>query len=438
MNTDTTQTKSAAAQEAGLKGQMPGYRWRICALLFFATTLNYLDRHVISILAPELQKEIGWSEVDYSYIVIAFQIAYGLGVVSVGKLLDHKGLRVVFALAVSLWSLAGMAHGFARGVAGFAVSRFMLGLGEAANFPASLKAVSEWFPAKERALVAGIFNAGANVGIIVASLLIPWIALRFGWQYAFVSVGALGFVWVYFWLITYRKPREHPRLSQQELAYIAETESHDTEPVPWKTVLLRRETIVVCLVRFLSDPTWWFLLFWLPKFLNTNHGIELNDIGLPMITVYIIADVGSVGGGWLSSYFIKRGKSIDVARKTTMLLCALCVIPIIYVSQTADIYVAVALISLGAAAHTGWMANVYAIISDLFPRNTVGSVTGLATLSAVLGGIVYAAAIGYILEVTGSYFLIFMISAFAYLAAWIVLKIGIPKIERVDFFHVRK
>lgn len=411
-----------------------GYRWRICALLFFATTLNYMDRHVLSILAPTLQNEIGWNEIEYGYIVAAFQAAYGLGVVLVGKLLDHKGVRILFALAVSVWSLAGMAHAFAGSVAGFAASRFALGLGEAANFPAALKTVSEWFPAKERALVAGIFNAGSNVGIIAAAFLVPWITLQYSWEWAFIIIGMLGFIWVVFWLMMYRKPEQHSRLSAEELHYIqVDNKKEEAHVVPWKNVLFKKETIIVCMVRFISDPTWWFLLFWLPKFLNEKHGITLMDIGLPMITIYVIADIGSVAGGWLSSHLIKRNKSMDYARKTTMLICAVSVVPIVFASQTDSLYIAVGLISLAAAAHTGWMANVYAIISDVFPRNAIGSVTGLSTLSAVGGGMVYAMVVGFILEITGSYFLIFLISGFAYVIAWIVLRIGIPDIKPIKF-----
>ncbi|MEX2569597.1 MAG: MFS transporter [Cyclobacteriaceae bacterium] len=416
-----------------------GYRWRICALLFFATTLNYMDRHVLSLLAPNLQIQFGWSEIDYGYIVTAFQAAYGIGVVLVGKLLDHKGVKVLYALAVSIWSLAGMAHAFAGSVLSFSISRFALGLGESANFPAALKTVSEWFPAKERALVAGIFNAGSNVGIIAAAFMVPWIAIQFSWEWAFLGVGALGFVWVGFWLMIYQKPKNHPKLSSDELKHIQSQKKNDpVQKIPWNKVLLKRETVIICLVRFISDPTWWFLLFWLPKFLNEKHGITLVDIGLPMIIIYVIADVGSVAGGWLSSYFVKKNRGLDYARKRTMLICALCVLPIVFASQTESFWMAVALISLAAAAHTGWMANVYAIISDVFPDNTIGTVTGISVLSAVSGGMVFATTIGFILEKTGSYFLIFLISSFAYLVAWILLKLGIPRLKLINFNKHKK
>lgn len=410
-------------------------RWKICALLFFATTLNYLDRHVLSILAPKLQQEIGWSEIEYGYIVAAFQAAYGIGVVLAGKLLDRYGVRFLYAIALSLWSLAGMAHAFASSAIGFAAARFSLGLGEAANFPAAIKTVAEWFPEKERALVAGIFNAGSNIGAIISPLLVPWIALQYGWQWAFILVGLLGFIWLVFWLMIYRKPEEHPRLSSEELQYIQAGNKREeaSGTVSWKTVLSRRETIIICLVRFISDPTWWFLLYWLPKFLNEKYEITLADIGLPMITIYLIADLGSIGGGWLSSRFIKQGRSVNFARKTVLLICAVSVIPIIFVSRVESLSLAIALISLGAAAHCGWMANIYATISDVFPRNAIGSVTGLSTMSAVLGGMVFATAVGFILETTGSYFLIFMIAGFTYLLAWIVLKAGISTIKPIEF-----
>lgn len=427
------QARSSPSIVHQLKGKN-GYRWRICALLFFATTLNYMDRHVLSILAPNLQREFGWSEIDYGYIIAAFQAAYGIGVVLVGKLLDHKGVRFLYALAVFVWSLAGMAHAFAGGLIGFASSRFALGLGESANFPAALKTVSEWFPGKERALVAGIFNAGSNVGIIAAAVIVPWTALEFGWEWAFISIGSLGFIWVIFWLLTYRKPEQHPKLSNEELQYIqADNKKEESKKVPWGKVVRKKETITVCLVRFISDPTWWFLLFWLPKFLEEKHEITLTDIALPMITIYVIADIGSIAGGWLSSLLIKKKKSLDFARKITMLICAISVLPIVFVSQTNNLFIAVGLISLAAAAHTGWMANVYAIISDIFPRSSIGSVTGLSTLSAVLGGMIYAMAVGFILEKTGSYFLIFLISGFAYIIAWLILRTGIPELKPVKF-----
>ena len=396
-------------------------------MLFLATSINYLDRSVLSILAPTLQNDIGWSELEYSYIVSAFQLAYGISVVGMGQLIDRFGVRWFFPLAVGIWSLAGMGHALARSVAGFAVARFALGVGEATNFPAAIKTVAEWFPEKERAIAAGIFNAGSSVGAILAPLMVPWLALNYGWKSAFIVTGLLGFIWIILWKLIYRKPSEHPRLSANELEYIQAGRSVETEEkIPWLSVLRQRETIVICLVRFLSDPTWWFLLFWLPKFLYSSYGITLENIGAPMITIYLIADLGSVAGGWLSSRMISRGRSVYSARKTAMLICALCVVPVIIVSQNPGFYVAIALISLAAAAHMGWIANVYALISDIFPQRAMGSATGLSTMSAVLGGLIYSSVIGYVLEMTGSYLLIFIMSGFMYVLAWLVMVSGMP------------
>ncbi len=396
-------------------------------MLFLATSINYLDRSVLSILAPTLQNDIGWSELEYSYIVSAFQLAYGISVVGMGQLIDRFGVRWFFPLAVGIWSLAGMGHALARSVAGFAVVRFALGVGEATNFPAAIKTVAEWFPEKERAIAAGIFNAGSSVGAILAPLMVPWLALNYGWKSAFIVTGLLGFIWIILWKLIYRKPSEHPRLSANELEYIQAGRSVETEEkIPWLSVLRQRETIVICLVRFLSDPTWWFLLFWLPKFLYSSYGITLENIGAPMITIYLIADLGSVAGGWLSSRMISRGRSVYSARKAAMLICALCVVPVIIVSQNPGFYVAIALISLAAAAHMGWIANVYALISDIFPQRAMGSATGLSTMSAVLGGLIYSSVIGYVLEMTGSYLLIFIMSGFMYVLAWLVMVSGMP------------
>lgn len=409
------------------------YRWRICALLFFATTINYLDRHVLSILAPELQSSYGWSEVDYGYIVTAFQAAYGLGVILTGHLLDRFGVKLIFSIAIAMWSLAGMAHAMARSAFSFGVARFMLGLGESANFPASIKTVAEWFPKKERALATGIFNAGSNIGAIVSPLLVPWIAITYGWQWAFISTGAIGFVWLIFWIFTYRKPEVHPKVSQRELAHINSDGDETTKKLGWGEVIFRREVLTICLARFLTDPVWWFLLYWLPKFLNSNHGITLTDVGLPLITIYLFADFGSVAGGWMSSRFVGKGMTLDRARKLAMLICASCVVPIVFASQTSNLWISVALISLATASHCGWVANVFTLMSDIFPKKAVASVVGVSTFSAVLGSMFVATAVGYILEFTGSYFLIFLIAGFMYLLAWLIIKIGIPKIQPVSF-----
>lgn len=351
-----------------------------------------------------------------------------------GKLIDRFGVKWFFPLAVAVWSLAGMGHAMARSVTGFALARFSLGVGEATNFPAAIKTVTEWFPVKERAVAAGIFNAGSSVGAIAAPLIVPWIALNYGWQMAFIITGSLGFIWIILWRLIYRKPENHPRISPEELEFIQSGQpEEEIGNIAWTRIVRKKETIIICLVRFISDPTWWFLLFWLPKFLYKTYGITLENISLPMITIYLIADMGSVGGGFLPTYFINRNRSVNFSRKAAMLICAICVIPVIFVSQVSSFYLAVALISLAAAAHMGWMANVYTLISDVFPQRAIGSVTGLSTMSAVLGGLVFSSVIGYILELTGSYVLIFVISGMTYITAWVVLIFGIPQLKKIDF-----
>jgi len=416
------------------KTKVGNYRWRIMALLFFATTINYLDRHVLSILAPELQAQYGWSEIEYGYIVTAFQVAYGLGVVLSGQLLDRFGVRWVYSIALVLWSVAGMGHALARSAMGFATARFFLGIGESANFPAAIKTVAEWFPKKERAFATGLFNAGSNVGAILSPLLIPWVAVEFGWQWAFISTGLLGFIWLGFWLATYRKPEQHPNLSAAELTHI-QSDQHDQGDqgkTPWLKLLTYKQVLLICLARFLTDPVWWFLLYWLPKFLENNHGISLLEVGPPLIVIYLMADLGSLGGGWLSSFLIKKGMPLSRARMLTLLVCALGVVPIIFAAGTESLWVSVALISLATASHCGWMANVYTLVSDIFPKRAVASVVGLSTLSAVLGSVVVASAVGYILEMTGSYYSIFFTAGFMYVLAWLILRFGLKKIAPVE------
>lgn len=409
------------------------YRWKICALLFFATTINYLDRHVLSILAPQLQDENGWSEIDYGNIVTAFQAAYGIGVVITGRLLDKYGTRLIFSVAIAVWSFAGMAHAMARSALSFGVARFMLGLGESANFPASVKTVAEWFPKKERALATGIFNAGSNIGAIISPLLIPIIAINLGWEWAFILTGAIGFIWLIFWLLIYRKPQNHKKVNAEELDHIESDGENCAKKISWKQVVKRKEVLVICIARFLTDPVWWFLLYWLPKFLNNNYDIDLSNIGIPLVIIYLSADLGSIAGGWMSSWMIKNGKSINKSRKLTLLICAMGVVPIIFASRTDNMWLSVGLISLATASHCGWMANIYTIISDILPKNAVASVVGLSTFSAVLGSMLVSTAVGFILETTNSYVLIFLIAGFMYLLAWTIIRIGIPKIKNLEF-----
>jgi ACS family hexuronate transporter-like MFS transporter len=422
----------ASSGESG--GRIGRYRWVICALLFFATTINYVDRQVIGILAKDLQAIIGWSEIDYGNITAAFSVSYALGLLVSGRLIDRFGTKIGFTIAIIVWSLAGMATSFARSAFGFGVARAALGLGEAANFPAAIKTVAEWFPKKERALATGIFNSGTNVGAIVAPLTVPWIAIHLGWQWAFILTGAIGLLWLLFWLPLYHKPEEHPKLSKAELAYI---QSDPPDPpsanVPWVQLIPHRQTCAFAIGKYLTDPIWWFYLYWIPNFLRQNHGLDLSTIGLPLIAIYLIADVGSIGGGWLSSSFIKRGWTVNRARKTAMLICALMVTPIVFASQTSNLWVAVALISLAAAAHQGWSANIFTTTSDMFPRRAVGSVVGIGGMAGAMGGATMAVLTGYILESTrGNYMIIFAIAGSAYLVALAVIHLLVPNLQPAE------
>jgi MFS transporter, ACS family, hexuronate transporter len=417
------------AEVSSVAGRIGYYRWGICALLFFAATINYIDRQVIGILKPTLQSEIGWTEVQYSWVVFSFQAAYAIGLLLVGGLMDRFGTRKGFSLAIIFWSLAAMAHAFAMSVIGFATARFMLGLGEAGNFPASIKTVAEWFPKKERALATGIFNSGTNIGALVTPLIVPVITLAWGWRWAFILTGAIGFIWLAFWWVLYRSPNEHPKLSKSELAHIQSDPADPAVKVPWLKLLPHRQTWAFALGKFLTDPIWWVYLFWLPDFLNKKHGLGLKDFGLPLVVIYLIADVGSIGGGWLSSTLIKRGWSINAGRKTAMLICAVCVVPIVFASQTSNLWVAVILIGIAAAAHQGWSANIFTLVSDTFPRQAVGSVVGIGGMAGAVGGMLIARIVGEILERTGSYVPIFIIAGSAYLIALLVIHLLAPKLE---------
>ncbi|MBA2619609.1 MAG: MFS transporter, partial [Acidobacteria bacterium] len=405
------------------------FRWVICALLFFATTINYVDRQVLGILAKPLQQELGWSEADYGFIATAFTGAYAIGLLVVGRLMDWLGTRKGFSFAIIFWSLAAMAHAFARSAFGFGAARFALGLGEAGNFPAAIKTTAEWFPKKERALATGIFNSGSNVGAIIAPLAVPLITAAYGWREAFIFTGALGFIWLAFWLWLYRKPEEHPRLSKSELAYIQSDAVEPTVKIPWLRLLPHRQTWAYAAGKFFTDPVWWFFLFWLPKFLNENYGLSLSQIGPPLIVIYVSADVGSIGGGYLSSALIKRGWTVNAGRKTAMLVCALCVVPIYFAVHAANLWTAVALISLATAAHQGFSANLYTLVSDMFPRRVVGSVVGIGGFAGSISGMLVASAVGLLLQATGSYTPIFAAAAIAYLFALLVIHLLAPKLE---------
>jgi MFS transporter, ACS family, hexuronate transporter len=410
------------------------FRWRICALLFFITTLNYMDRQVLGVLAPQLQRVIGWNEIQYGNIVTAFQGAYAVGLLLAGRFIDGVGTRIGYAAAIAVWSLATIGHSFARTVAAFALARFALGLAEAANFPAAIKTVAEWFPKRERALATGIFNSGANIGAIVAPAAAPWIAVRLGWQWAFVFMGALSAIWVVPWLISYRRPEEHSKVSAAELGYIQSDPPETQVVVPWSQLIPHRQTWAYLIGKFLTDPIWWFFLFWLPKFLYSQYGLTLTDLGWPLVTVYTMSMAGSIGGGWLPAKFLKLGWSLNAARKTAMLLCALAVVPVMAAAGAGRLWLSVALVGLATAAHQGWSANLYTIVSDTFPKHAVGSVIGIGGFGGAVGGMLIATFTGWLLEVTGSYVPVFVIAGTAYVVALIVIQFLVPKLEpaRID------
>ncbi len=420
----------------GVAAEVPAaghYRWVICGLLFFAATVNYIDRQVIGLLKPMLQTELHWNEIDYSNIVFAFQVAYAAGLLFVGRVMDWLGTRKGFSISVLLWSVAAMAHALARSVFGFGAARFALGLGESGSFPASIKTVAEWFPKKERALATGIFNSGTNIGAIVTPLVIPWLTLTYGWQGAFVGTGAIGFVWLIFWIAFYRSPEEHKGVTAAELAYIRSDPSEPTSNISWSKLLGYRQTWAFALGKFLTDPVWWLYLFWLPDFLYRAHHVNLQGMVLPLLVIYNSATVGSVAGGWLSGALIRRGWTINRGRKTAMLVCALAVLPIVLAARVSGLWPAVWLISLATAAHQGWSANIFTTASDMFPRRAVGSVVGIGGMAGAVGGMLISKIVGYVLQWTGSYFIVFLMASSAYLIALLVIQVLAPKLEPAQF-----
>jgi len=419
------------AQEPTAVPGRPGgyYRWTICALLFFATTINYIDRQVLGILAPVLEHEIGWSEADYGFIVTAFQAAYGLGLLMVGRMMDVLGTKKGYSIAMIVWSFAAMAHALARSAFGFGVARFALGLGESGNFPAAIKTVAEWFPKKERALATGIFNAGSNVGAVIAPLIVPWITLTYGWQEAFIVTGAIGFSWLLFWWFLYEVPQRSARVSAAELTYIQADPPDPPEKIPWVKLITYRQTWAFAIAKFMTDPIWWFYLYWVPKFLNSTYGLTLDKLGIPLVIIYVMADVGSVGGGWLSSAFLKMGWDVNRGRKTAMLICAVAVVPIVFASQASELWMAVALLGLATAAHQGWSANIFTTASDMFPRKAVGSIVGFGGMAGSVGGMLFSTSAGLLLEWTGSYMTLFIAAGVVYLLALAVFHMLVPKLS---------
>jgi ACS family hexuronate transporter-like MFS transporter len=403
-------------------------RWSICALLFFATTINYVDRNVLGLLAKTLETQIGWTATDYGFINAAFQLAYAAGFLMAGRMIDRLGTRLGFSIAITVWSVAAMAHAAANSAFTFAIARVFLGLGEAANFPACIKTVAEWFPKKERALATGLFNAGANIGAVVAPLTVPWLAVTYGWQSAFILTGAIGFLWLLFWWRLYGRPESHRSVSASELALIQSDPADPVRVTPWVRLFPRRETWAFAIGKFFTDPVWWFYLFWLPKYLQEAFHLSLIEIPLPMIVVYNMSSIGSVFGGWLSSTMLNRGFALNTARKTALLVCALAVLPVLYAPFSQNLWLVVGLIGLATAAHQGWSANLFTLTSDLFPRSAVGSVVGIGGTVGAIGGALVQVAAGYIVQNTHSYLPLFLFCGSAYLVALLVIHLLTPRL----------
>jgi ACS family hexuronate transporter-like MFS transporter len=434
LQVDTTTLPPGECEfQAPQSSKMGSIRWRICALLFFANTINYMDRQVLGVLAPLLQVKIGWNEIQYGYIVVAFQTAYATGLLIAGWVIDAVGVRLGYALSIGLWSLAAMSHALARTPVAFGVSRFFLGLGESGSFPAAIKSVAEWFPKKERALATGILNCGTNVGATVVPLVVPWIAVTIGWQWAFLFTGGFSVLWLVVWLTTYKSPASHPKLLPTEHDHIRSDPPDSPIKVPWIRILSYRQSWALLIGKGLTDPVWWFLLFWLPKYFSSEHGLKLTGLALPLVIIYNAAAVGSIVGGWLPAQGIKRGLSVKLARRLSMLTCALAVTPIMLVGHVHTLWLSIVIISLAGAAHQGWSANIFTLASDIFPRSAVGSVTGIAGFGGALGGMIAAYIVGHVLQDAHQYSGLFFAAGMAYVLALLVITLLVPKQDQVVF-----
>ena len=419
------------------------YRWVVVTLLFFATTINYLDRQVIGLLKPVLEIQFKWTETDYSYIVIVFSTAYALGLLLFGGFIDKIGTKLGYTISLIVWSVAAMLHAAVKSTFGFGAVRAVLGLGESGNFPAAIKVVAEWFPKKERALATGIFNSGANIGAVVAPIMVPWILGVYGWQMAFLITGAIGFIWLIFWWIFYEIPSKHKKITPEEFAHIHSDDELAVVPeeeskIKWIELFGIRQTWTFVIGKFLTDPIWWFFLFWLPSYFATTFHLDLTKPSLPLIVVYTATSIGSIGGGYLSSYLIKKGWPVFKARKTAMFIFALCVLPILAAKYAANIWQAVALISLAAAAHQAWSANIFTTASDMFPKRALSSIVGIGGMAGSVGGILFPILVGHVLEfykesghLTTGYNIIFLICGCAYLLAWFIMHLLSPKMKPV-------
>lgn len=411
-----------------------GYRWTICALLFAATTINYMDRQALGILAPTLTRQLHWSEQDYGNITSWFSFAYAIGFLGAGRMMDRLGVRKGYAVSIITWSAAAMSHALATTTFQFSLARAALGFGESGNFPGAIKSTAEWFPRKERALATGIFNAGSNVGAILTALCIPYIALHFGWQVAFLFTGTLSLLWLIAWLSIYRTPEQHPKISAAELAYIRSDPIEQVTPVGWVQVLRHRQAWAFVLGKMLTDPVWWFYLFWLPKFLDANFGVKLGGLSMPLVVIYVIADIGSIYGGYLSGAIIKRGATVNRGRKTAMLVAALLIVPTMFAPHMSTMWGAVALVSVAAAAHQWWSANLFTTASDLFPRRAVASIVGFGGFAGAMGGVMFQRLVGFLLQRDPTaYGYIFVFCGSIYVIALGIIHLIVPRMEPAEF-----
>ncbi|MBN1820570.1 MAG: MFS transporter [Prolixibacteraceae bacterium] len=416
------------------------YRFRILAMLIYATTINYFDRSIIGVMAPTLEKIFNWSNTDYANIMIAFKVAYAIGMLTMGGIIDRLGTKKGYTLAIGIWSIFGMLHAAVRpafSVIGFSLARFGLGFGESGHFPAAQKTVAEWFPKKDRAFATGIYNAATSIGAIAAPFIVGWIVHETtgaNWQIPFLITGALSSLWVFLWLRTYKKPEEHPKVSKEELEYInSDAVVESKEKLPWISVLPKRQTWAFAAAK-ITDAVWWFYLFWGAKFLASTFGVSLSDIGVPFLIMYLLADGGSIFGGWISGKFMKKGWSTNKARKMTMLMCALIILPVSYVAITESKWLAVVLIGIGAAGHQAWSANIFTIVSDIFPKKAVASVTGIGGMIGAVAGIVGDKLLGRVLDASGNtgYFWAFLVAGSLYLVILGIVHLLIPKMTPLD------
>jgi ACS family hexuronate transporter-like MFS transporter len=405
------------------------FRWWILALVFLGTTLNYLDRMVMGVLAPGLQLQYHITDAQYGYIQGAFALSYAFGQVFSGRMLDVIGTRIGYACALTGWSVAAMLHAVVAGPWGFGIVRGLLGIAESPAFPAGAKAVAEWFPRRERAFAFGFVNAGCNMGAILSAAIVPWLAAKYGWQWAFLGTGALGFLLLVFWVPIYQKPDEHPRVSAAELALIHSDPPEAACKPGWLTLLGCRQAWAFAMGKFLTDACWWFYMSWFPKYLNKEYKLDLLHIGLPLVMIYLISDVGSVGGGWLSSTLIKRGATVNRARKTALLVCALCVVPILFAKHCSGVWSAVLLLGLVTAAHQGFSSNLFTIVSDMFPRNAVASIAGFGGMFGYFGAAMFQVLVGNVVEKQQNYTIPFVIVGLAYLVAFSVIHLIAPRLE---------